>query len=798
MSQHDRNALMTFNARPTIFWYSALAGLGVAVMVTLAWYILSAQERAHIHRITASTARGVEALIKNDIEGRVAALSQLAQQWEPGMPRLRWEDIATRFYNNQPGYQAIGWVDTSLHVRWVVPLDGNEAARDFNLGNQPASLLAAQTARDHHGVVFTTPLVTIYDELGVGIYIPVYRAGTNEETFNGLTASVLLIEPLLDTLLPADLIAGHVLTVSINDQMLYTTHSPEQRADPEWNESRRSELYNLVWQVDAVPTKEFLSPVYSRLSTVMLFVGLPLSALMALTVYSAMTARYRARQVREAAGQMTALFRNLTGMAYRCANQPDWPMEFVSDGCLQLTGYARHEFEERRVSWGDLIHPDDREYVWQRVQQAIVAEESFEMEYRLLTRANEERWMWDRGQVINYVNNDAACIEGFVTDITERKRAKSKLLQEQAFSTAIVDTAFEAVISVGADGCIETFNRAAQTMFGYELTEITGKNFQLLLSEPYRQEHRDNVKRYLKTGVANFSVGDRVVEGLRKDGSEFPMQLSVSEIKHQTETKFICLIRDISLQRAAEHEAREHRARLAHVDRLNTLGEMATGIAHEINQPLTAISLFAQGGKRLLDAGNIDRLPEIFDKLSQHAQRAGAIIERMQLMARQQDNAREVVEINSLIKEIATLAEADGHIRDIVIEMTLSDDVQPVSVDVVQIQQVTLNLLRNGMEAMRSAAANRGNSIKLQTSLRGDGDVQVSIIDTGCGVSDDTAINLFTPFATTKESGMGMGLSISQSIIRAHGGQLDYYNNDTVGATFFFTLPTVKRGSDDA
>jgi two-component system sensor kinase FixL len=203
--------------------------------------------------------------------------------------------------------------------------------------------------------------------------------------------------------------------------------------------------------------------------------------------------------------------------------------------------------------------------------------------------------------------------------------------------------------------------------------------------------------------------------------------------------------------------------------------------------------LFAEAGKRLFRAGNRDRLPEIFNKLSQHAQRAGAVIERMQTMARKQESAKEIVDCNALIEEAAELAEAEARIRDMTIEVVTEIDLPPAVVDTVQIQQVVLNLLRNGMEAMRSVDCRDSNSIRIQTKVCGDGDIEVSVIDTGGGVSEEVAGTLFTPFSTTKESGMGMGLSISRAIIIAHGGHLDFCNNDSGGATFFFTLPAANQ-----
>jgi len=469
-------------------------------------------------------------------------------------------------------------------------------------------------------------------------------------------------------------------------------------------------------------------------------------------------------------------------------------MEFVSAGCHKLSGYSRSDFEEQRVLWGELIHPDDRDRVRREVRKAVDAGDVIEFEYRIVTRSDDERWMWERGRAVNSEMINDIRVEGFISDITDRKRAEIALVEARTFSEAVVDTAADAVITIDASGTIETFNRAAQQMFGYSFEETQGKNVSMLMPGPYDSEHNQYIARYLKTNEARIIGKGREISAQRKGGTVFPVHLSVSEVRNRPERKFVGLIRDISRQRAAETEARQHREQLAHMDRLNMLGEMATGIAHEINQPLTAISLFAQAGKRLFGGGeNLDRLPEIFDKLNQHALRASAVIERMQAMARRQESVKEIVDCNALVGEVAKLAESEARIRDMTIAVETEKKLPPVAVDTVQIQQVALNLLRNGMEAMQSVDCSDGNTIRLKTRLRSDGDVEVAVVDKGCGVSEAVAKNLFTPFSTTKDSGMGMGLSISRAIIAAHGGHLDFYNNDSGGATFFFGLPPADQ-----
>lgn len=486
-----------------------------------------------------------------------------------------------------------------------------------------------------------------------------------------------------------------------------------------------------------------------------------------------------------------SLVQNLPGMAYRCENHRDRPMQFVSEGCLELSGYARSDFEQQQIVWGTIIYADDRDRVWHRTQEAILCNKPFEYEYRILTKAHELRWVWERGQLSTHANgsDNAVFLEGIINDITERKTMEDDLAGAVAFAGAVVETAAEAVITIDIDGSIETFNRAAQSMFAYSLEEIRGKNVRVLMPEPYHSEHDRYLERYLQSNEAKIIGIGREVRAQRKDGSTFPIHLSVSEVNYHPHRKFVGLIRDMSIQREAERTEREHVEQLAHVDRLNMLGEMAAGIAHEINQPLTALSLFSQAGKRLLDAAKFDRLPEIFDKLSQHARRAGDIIESMQTMARRGASSREIRECNELFGEVVKLAEAEARFRDINIKLNFAAGLPLINVDAVQIQQVALNLLRNGMEAMRSIDCAAGNTIVLKTDLREDGDIEIAVIDSGCGVSDDVAEKIFTPFSSTKDTGMGMGLSLSRTIVTAHGGQLAYKNNDKRGATFFFTLP---------
>jgi two-component system, LuxR family, sensor kinase FixL len=771
-------------------WLAILAGTAMAIGVIAVWWTISDRARDHIYSTVDDETRIYQSLIRQDLEHRLSALDRLAQRWTTvgGSPRSVWEADAARYVQDMPGFQAIEWADATSQVQWIVPLAGNEAAQGMDISQSEQARVAIAAARESGRATLTKPLKLVQGDMGITAYSPV----TREKQFDGVMVGVVHLDTWLNTVIARVQSANYNARILVEGQEVYR-HYADNSVDDAWTERSDFEIYGLTWTSLITPTREFVSAVHAGSSTLILIVGLLLSTLVAIVVYLALEARFRSRQLNDTVSRLATLFQNLPGMAYRRENQKNWPMKFVSDGCLELSGYSREDFEQRRVDWGELIHPDDSDRVWREVQTAVDAGEAFEFEYRVQTRSDEERWMWERGRAVNSQLDQDIRLEGFVSDITDRKRAGMALVEERNFSEAVVDTAADAVITIGANGIIETFNRAAQQMFGYTLEEAQGKNVSVLMPGPYDTEHDQYIARYIETNEARLIGSGREISARRKDGSVFPIHLSVSEVRNSPERQFVGLIRDISRQLAAETEARQQREQLAHMDRLGMLGDMASGIAHEINQPLTAISLFAQAGIRLLSAGKQDRLPEIFEKLSKHAQRAGAVIERMQTMARRQEGVREIVDCNVLVAEVAALAEAEASIRDMSIEVLTETALPAIEVDAVQIQQVALNLLRNGMEAMRSIDGRNGNAVRLQTKLLEDGDVQVAVIDRGCGVSDSVAKILFTPFSTTKESGMGMGLSISRAIITAHGGHLDFFNNEFGGATFFFTLPAATQ-----
>ena len=484
------------------------------------------------------------------------------------------------------------------------------------------------------------------------------------------------------------------------------------------------------------------------------------------------------------------LLENLPGMVYRCLNEPHWPMDFVSNGCLELCGYKKQDIESQRILWGDFTHPEDIDEVDRLVRQAAISKEPFEVEYRIICKNGDSKWVWERGRTVGVCEDGTAVIEGFITDVTSKKLSKIGLEQARAYSQAIVDSVAEAVITIDHTGIVESFNRAAQNMFACRDTNILGQNCKLLFSA---NDHIE-FEAFLEHSKTNPDTrGICEINGLVQDNREFPIALSINQIDTEHSDKYVILARDLTRQRTGERELREQREMLTHADRLNTLGEMTAGIAHEINQPLTAISMYAKSGLRFMEnlEQNGARLRDALEKLSVQARRAGAVMQRMQSMAKREVSRHENIECDTLIREIRRLAEIEASSRNYVIHLDIDMQLNDVHCDSVQVQQVILNLLRNGMESMSSANCAAQSKIILKASNVESG-VRISIVDCGIGINPKLAQELYKTFKSNKEFGMGLGLSISRSIVRAHGGRLEFKNNAAAGTRFFFTLPCAR------
>jgi two-component system sensor kinase FixL len=351
------------------------------------------------------------------------------------------------------------------------------------------------------------------------------------------------------------------------------------------------------------------------------------------------------------------------------------------------------------------------------------------------------------------------------------------------------------MVVIDTDGKMLSFNGSAVRQFGYSVEEVLGRNVSMLMPSPYREQHDGYMDRYLATGEKRIIGVDRVVVGRRKDGSTFPMKLAVGETRRGNRIFFTGFIRDLTEREQSAAMLDQARSELARLARLNELGEMASTLAHELNQPLSAIANYVQGSRRMLDRieGEVPpTLRSALDETAKQALRAGDIIRHLREFVTRGDTDKEPEDINQLVEQAGTLALVGSQERGVKSVFDFSAEGGMVLADRVQIQQVLINLMRNAMEAMRDSER---KELTIRTRPIEGGRMQVEVADTGPGISEEIAPQLFQPFVTSKAHGMGIGLSISRRIIESHGGELTVSRNTAGGATFVFSLPLLPEES---
>jgi two-component system, LuxR family, sensor kinase FixL len=362
------------------------------------------------------------------------------------------------------------------------------------------------------------------------------------------------------------------------------------------------------------------------------------------------------------------------------------------------------------------------------------------------------------------------------------------LLSREAHLKSILDTVPDAMIVIDERGIIQSFSTAAERLFGTKAAEMIGKNIKILMPSPYREEHDGYLARYMRTGERRIIGVGRVVVGERRDGSTFPMELAVGEMRSNDRRYFTGFIRDLTERQQTETRLQELQSELVHISRLTAMGEMASSLAHELNQPLAAISNYLSGCRRLLEANSDNPSAMARDALAKAADqavRAGQIIHKMRDFVSRGETERKVERLSKLVEEASALALVGAKEQSVRVRFQLDPKADLVLADKVQIQQVILNLIRNSVEAM---AESRDRQLLLSSSLADDNMVRVSTADSGSGITAELRERLFQPFITTKPQGMGVGLSISKTIIEAHGGSIWIEPNPGGGTIVHFTL----------
>ena len=360
----------------------------------------------------------------------------------------------------------------------------------------------------------------------------------------------------------------------------------------------------------------------------------------------------------------------------------------------------------------------------------------------------------------------------------------------EAHLRSILATVPDAMVVIDEAGRILSFSAAAEKMFGFSESEIVGCNVKMLMPSPDRERHDQYLADYLSTGTRKIIGVGRVTTALHRDGNTFPIELAVGETWSGGKRIFTGFIRDLTERQQTLLRLQDLQSELAHVGRLSEMGTLASSIAHELNQPLTAVATYCESARDLLttepDTETWSMIREAMDEAAKQAIRAGQIVRRLRDFMSHGQTERRIESLQRLINEANALALVGSREHGIDVQLDLDLHADRVLVDRIQVQQVLINLIRNAIDAMIESPVRR---LYIRT-FREDGFTRVTVEDTGSGISDTIADQLFQPFVTSKESGMGIGLSICRTIVQALGGRIWFEPGSNGGTAFHFTLPS--------
>ena len=464
-------------------------------------------------------------------------------------------------------------------------------------------------------------------------------------------------------------------------------------------------------------------------------------------------------------------------------------IQYISPAYEQTWGRTCQSLIESPRSFLDAIHPEDREHV-ARVLAARSRTSPFVIEYRIVKPDGSIRWILDRGFP------DSTTAGGFVgvaQDITERKRAEQELSKRahrlELLTAELPLVLWEATASAGAFRT-EWTSSNSERVLGVAAEEFVNKSHWMSYIHP---DDLGSLK-HPSPPVAGDKISDAWLDEYRwcrPDGSTIHLQSGVALRPAADDSlHLVGFVLDITDNKVMEQQVRELRETLAHANRLGTLNEIASGLAHELNQPLSAIHLDASTALFLSDGKDSPELQKRLEHISEQSFRAGEIVRRMRAFIHRDSSRKEPKNVNHLIKEVLNLKGDRLQQFGVTVELNLSADLPSVVVDAIQIQQVLVNLICNAAEAM-DQNVDQARVISIQTEMA-ENEIRVSISDTGCGIDPDFAARLFFPFQTTKLAGLGLGLVTCRTIIESHCGHIEARPNPGRGTTFVFTVPVAQ------
>ncbi len=460
---------------------------------------------------------------------------------------------------------------------------------------------------------------------------------------------------------------------------------------------------------------------------------------------------------------------------------------FFNKPWLDFTG--RTAEQEMGDGWTQGVHPDDLPECLKTYRESFEACQPFVLQYRLRRHDGEYRWISDNGVPRYDAEGHFAGYIGSCVDITDRMQAEERFRQ-------VFEAAPNAMVMVSEDGRIVMVNAQVERIFGYSRAELIGLQVETLIPVRFRPEHPAHRKHFVGDPRARTLGLGRELFGRRKDGREVPVEIGLNPIRTMEGLFVVASVIDITDRLKAEAETRELRQELAHISRVATMGELTAAIIHELSQPLTAILSNAQAGLRGLAAGKTDvnDVRDILEDIVADDQRAAQVMQHLRSLFQRGNVERRPVLLNDVINDMVRVVVRDAERRRVAVVTDLASGLPRVSGDRIQLLQVLLNLVVNAFDAM-AEVTDRPRKVSLRTLALDGNRVQVDVADTGPGIAAEELGSIFKPFVTSKAGGLGMGLSVSHSIVTDHEGRLWAENGPEGGATFHIVLPTIADAS---